>query len=73
MAAEDFDGFYSNFLPQFLSSCEGLDDNQKSILAGNFKVDKVRGVYRSNIINVYLFEGGVILLPFKLILKLLLP
>jgi hypothetical protein len=41
MASVDFDCFYSTFLPQFLTNCEGLDNNQKSILAQNFKMDKV--------------------------------
>ena len=41
MAAVDFDGFYANFLPQFLSSCDWLDDNQKKVLSQNFKLEKV--------------------------------
>ena len=45
MAAVDFDAFYATFLPQFLSSCEGLDQNQRMILGSNFKMDKVRRMY----------------------------
>lgn len=41
MAAVDFDTFYSTFLPQFLSGCDGLDHNQRVILGSNFKLDKV--------------------------------
>ena len=41
MAHVDFDTFFTKFLPQFLNSCDGIDDNQKSILAQNFKMDKV--------------------------------
>ena len=41
MAAVDFDIFYSHFLPQFLTGCEGIDENQKAILSANFKVDRV--------------------------------
>ena len=41
MASVDFDGFYSNYLPQLLANCEGIDDNQKAVLAQNFKVDTV--------------------------------
>lgn len=32
MAAVDFDYFFHNFLPQFLNSCETLDENQKRVL-----------------------------------------
>lgn len=41
MASVDFDGFYSAFLPEFLASCDGVDSNQKNVLARNFKMDKV--------------------------------
>ncbi len=41
MASVNFDGFYSTFLPQFLTTCDGLDANQKTILGQNFKLDKV--------------------------------
>lgn len=41
MATVDFDRFYAEFLPHFLSSCEGLDSNQRNILVTNFKVVKV--------------------------------
>ncbi|CAG5121677.1 unnamed protein product, partial [Candidula unifasciata] len=40
MAAVDFDVFFSDFLPQFLTSVEGIDNNQKSVLAKNFKTDR---------------------------------
>lgn len=40
MAAVDFDMFYTNFLPHFLTSAEGLDDNQRQVLAQNFKIEK---------------------------------
>ena len=41
MASVDFDAFYANFLPHLLTSCEGLDENQKAVLAANFKLEKV--------------------------------
>ncbi|GFN87199.1 exportin-6 [Plakobranchus ocellatus] len=40
MAAVDFDAFFSDFLPGFLSSVEGIDDSQKTILAENFKMNR---------------------------------
>ncbi|CAL1529210.1 unnamed protein product [Lymnaea stagnalis] len=39
MAAVDFNSFFSTFLPQFLASVEGIDKNQKSVLAKNIKLD----------------------------------
>ncbi len=48
MAAVDFDAFYANFLPHLLTTCEGLDDNQKAVLAANFKLEKVRGFASNN-------------------------
>ena len=42
MAAVDFDAFFSDFLPTFLASVEGIDDRQKAILAENFQVNRVR-------------------------------
>ena len=45
MASVDFDGFYSNYLPQLLTNCDGIDDNQRTALAQNFKVDTV-GYFR---------------------------
>ncbi|XP_041473600.1 exportin-6-like [Lytechinus variegatus] len=36
MAAVDFDNFFRVFLPEFLTSAEGLDPNQKTILKTNF-------------------------------------
>ncbi len=41
MAAVDFEGFHSTFLPQFLRMCEGIDDRQRGQLAANFNVEKV--------------------------------
>ncbi|KAK3591325.1 hypothetical protein CHS0354_028435 [Potamilus streckersoni] len=40
MASVDFEKFYVKFMPQFLVECEGLDENQKSILGRNFKMDR---------------------------------
>ncbi|KAK3797258.1 hypothetical protein RRG08_030482 [Elysia crispata] len=40
MAAVDFDAFFSDFLPSFLTSVEGIDDGQKTILAENFQIDR---------------------------------
>lgn len=42
MASVDFDGFFAAFLPEFLSSCDGVDANQKNVLGRNFKMDRVR-------------------------------
>ncbi|KAK2097771.1 Exportin-6 [Saguinus oedipus] len=42
MASVDFDGFFAAFLPEFLTSCDGVDANQKSVLGRNFKMDRVR-------------------------------
>lgn len=41
MASVDFDGFFAKFLTQFLVACEGVDENQKAVLAENFKVETV--------------------------------
>jgi hypothetical protein len=41
MASVDFDRFYSEFLPHFLTGCDGLDNGQKHMLGQNFKVEKV--------------------------------
>ncbi|XP_064178394.1 exportin-6-like [Anguilla rostrata] len=40
MASVDFDVFYSTFLPQFLSSCHGIDANQRNVLGCNFKMER---------------------------------
>ncbi|GAB1610031.1 exportin-6-like isoform X1, partial [Argonauta hians] len=40
MASVDFDVFYSHFLPNFLTSCDGLVADQRSVLGHNFKMDK---------------------------------
>lgn len=39
MAATDFPGFFSNFLPAFLTATGQLDDNQRQILAAAFRQD----------------------------------
>lgn len=46
MASVEFDRFYAEYLPQFLSECEGLDDGQKSVLASNFKTEKVENIVK---------------------------
>ncbi|XP_052267006.1 exportin-6-like [Dreissena polymorpha] len=40
MASVDFDRFYGEFLPQFLTGCERLDGTQKNMLTSNFKPEK---------------------------------
>ena len=42
MASSDFDKFYLRFLPDFLTHCDGLFEEQKSELSKTFKMDKVR-------------------------------
>ena len=42
MASVDFDGFFAAFLPEFLTSCEGVDANQKNVRGRNCKRDRVR-------------------------------
>ena len=56
MASVDFDFFYGQFLQNFLATCEGLDENQKTILAQNFPMDKV------DIFNLLLPEFNSLLL-----------
>ena len=41
MANVDFDTFYNKFLPHFLQSMDGLDNNQRMVLVQNFKQEKV--------------------------------
>ena len=41
MASVDFNAFFTSFLPHFLSSCDGLDENQKATLALNFSTESV--------------------------------
>ena len=41
MAAVDFDAFYSGFMPEFLTGCQGVDSNQRTVLARNFKLERV--------------------------------
>ena len=45
MASVDFEKFYSEFLPQFLTGCEGIDDTQKNMLGQNFKIDEVEWIF----------------------------
>ncbi|KAJ0000863.1 hypothetical protein NQD34_005883 [Periophthalmus magnuspinnatus] len=40
MASVDFDAFYSAFMPEFLNSCQGVDSNQRAVLARNFKLER---------------------------------
>ncbi|KAJ8284173.1 hypothetical protein COCON_G00030230 [Conger conger] len=40
MASVDFDSFYSTFLPQFLSGCQGIDANQRNALGCSFKMER---------------------------------
>ncbi|XP_052833798.1 exportin-6 [Octopus bimaculoides] len=40
MASVDFDNFYTQFLPNFLNSCDGLAADQRTVLGQNFKMDK---------------------------------
>lgn len=42
MASVDFDAFYSAFMPEFLNGCQGVDTNQRAVLARNFKLERVR-------------------------------
>ncbi|PIO34203.1 hypothetical protein AB205_0085260 [Aquarana catesbeiana] len=40
MASVDFSTFFSAFLPEFLTGCQGLDTNQKNVLGRNFKMER---------------------------------
>ncbi|TWW69676.1 Exportin-6 [Takifugu flavidus] len=40
MASVDFDAFYSAFMPEFLNGCQGVDTNQRAVLARNFKLER---------------------------------
>ncbi|KAE8579138.1 hypothetical protein XENTR_v10023922 [Xenopus tropicalis] len=40
MASVDFSTFFSAFLPEFLTGCQGLDTSQKGVLARNFKMER---------------------------------
>uniref|UniRef100_A0A672YFB1 Importin N-terminal domain-containing protein n=1 Tax=Sphaeramia orbicularis TaxID=375764 RepID=A0A672YFB1_9TELE len=40
MASVDFDAFYSAFMPEFLNGCQGVDTNQRAVLARNFKLEQ---------------------------------
>uniref|UniRef100_A0A4W4GQB2 Importin N-terminal domain-containing protein n=1 Tax=Electrophorus electricus TaxID=8005 RepID=A0A4W4GQB2_ELEEL len=51
MAAVDFPAFYSSFLPEFLSGCQGIDPHQRTTLTRNFTPERdlpsfSQGVYR---------------------------
>ncbi|KAL1132160.1 hypothetical protein AAG570_010117, partial [Ranatra chinensis] len=52
MAAVNFDSFYSNFLPQFLSQTSGLDDNQRDILRKNIKPETDLPSFTQNIFRL---------------------
>ncbi|KAM6156221.1 exportin-6 isoform 1-T1 [Rhynchocyon petersi] len=49
MASVDFDGFFAAFLPEFLTSCDGVDDNQKNVLGRNFKMDRDLPSFTQNV------------------------
>ncbi|KAB0383001.1 hypothetical protein FD755_004918 [Muntiacus reevesi] len=49
MASVDFDGFFTAFLPEFLSSCDGVDANQKNVLGRNFKMDRDLPSFTQNV------------------------
>ncbi|XP_060560854.1 exportin-6-like [Ruditapes philippinarum] len=49
MASVDFDRFYSEFLPHFLTGCDGLDNGQKHMLGQNFKVEKDLPTFTQNL------------------------
>ncbi|XP_032184462.1 exportin-6 isoform X2 [Mustela erminea] len=49
MASVDFDGFFAAFLPEFLSSCDGVDANQKNVLGRNFKMDRDLPSFTQNV------------------------
>uniref|UniRef100_F6VAC3 Exportin-6 n=1 Tax=Ornithorhynchus anatinus TaxID=9258 RepID=F6VAC3_ORNAN len=49
MASVDFDSFYSAFLPEFLSGCDGVDSNQKNVLGRNFKMDRDLPSFTQNV------------------------
>uniref|UniRef100_A0A2K5S9C4 Exportin-6 n=1 Tax=Cebus imitator TaxID=2715852 RepID=A0A2K5S9C4_CEBIM len=49
MASVDFDGFFAAFLPEFLTSCDGVDANQKSVLGRNFKMDRDLPSFTQNV------------------------
>ncbi|ELK10904.1 Exportin-6 [Pteropus alecto] len=49
MASVDFDGFFAAFLPEFLTSCDGVDANQKNVLGRNFKMDRDLPSFTQNV------------------------
>lgn len=49
MASVDFDAFYSVFMPEFLNGCQGVDTNQRAVLARNFKLERVTCTTEKNI------------------------
>lgn len=63
MASVDFDAFYSAFMPEFLNGCQGVDTNQRGVLARNFKLEQV-GVM-VNISTVYVFTPNQLLHYFR--------
>lgn len=48
MASVDFSTFFSAFLPEFLTGCQGLDTNQKNVLGRNFKMERVRSPHSTS-------------------------
>ena len=54
MAAVDFENFYRTFVPQFLTSFEGVDSNQKQTLECNLKNDQVRSVFEIEVFLQFL-------------------
>nr|XP_042139278.1 exportin-6 isoform X1 [Peromyscus maniculatus bairdii] len=59
MASVDFDGFFAAFLPEFLTSCDGVDANQKNVLGRNFKMDRVRRKGQAIREHVWVLEPAV--------------
>ncbi|ERE71046.1 exportin-6-like protein [Cricetulus griseus] len=49
MASVDFDSFFAAFLPEFLTSCDGVNANQKNVLGQNFKMDRDLPSFTQNV------------------------
>nr|CAD7589242.1 unnamed protein product [Timema genevievae] len=52
MAAVDFPAFHDAFIPHFLRTTSGLDDNQRTILQRNFKRDMDLPSFTQNILRL---------------------
>nr|CAD7198069.1 unnamed protein product [Timema douglasi] len=52
MAAVDFPAFHDAFIPHFLRTTSGLDDNQRTILQRNFKRDTDLPSFTQNILRL---------------------